>query len=127
MFSEKRLSGWWEEGGCDVIFNIKRGVRTNFFCFGGGVLSKFLLDNSSFSAAPRPLLIIIAQSLICSLSHRDYFLKLKIYYGELNYELIEEEAAYSVRRVGGSNLNGSFHTIIMIIPKPNVKSLEIVR
>ena len=38
------------------------GVRTNFFCFGGegGVLSKFLLDNPSFSA---PLLIIIAQSL----------------------------------------------------------------
>ena len=62
------------------------------------------------------------------MSNRDYFLKLKIYYGELNYELIEEEAAYSVRRVGGSNLNGSFHTIIiMIIPKPNVKSLEIVR
>ena len=86
-----------------------------------------MLDNSSFSAAPRPLLIIIAQSLICSLSHRDYFLKLKIYYGELNYELIEEEAAYSVRRVGDLNLNGSFHTIIMIIPKPNVKSLEIVR
>ena len=48
--------------GCDVIFNITEGVRTNFFCFGGGVLSKFLLDNSSFSAAP-PLLIIIAQSL----------------------------------------------------------------
>ena len=29
-------------------------VRTNFFCFGGGVLSKFLLDNSSFSAPPPP-------------------------------------------------------------------------
>ena len=28
------------------------GVRTNFFAFGGGVLSKFLLDNSSFSASP---------------------------------------------------------------------------
>ena len=51
-------------GGCDVIFNITEGggVRTNFFCFGGGVLSKFFLDNSSFSA-PSPLLIIIAQSL----------------------------------------------------------------
>ena len=37
-------------GGCNVIFNITEGVRTNFFCFGGGLLSKFLLDNSSFSA-----------------------------------------------------------------------------
>ena len=38
----------------DVIFNIPEGgVRTNFFCFGGGeVLSKFLLDNSSFSGPP---------------------------------------------------------------------------
>ena len=26
---------------------LQRGVRTNCFCFGGGVLSKFLLDNSS--------------------------------------------------------------------------------
>ena len=33
------------------------------FCFGGGVLSKLLLDNSSLSVPP-PLLIIIAQSLI---------------------------------------------------------------
>ena len=42
----------------DVIFNITEGgARTNFFCFGGGVLSKFLLDNSSL------ILIIIAQSL----------------------------------------------------------------
>ena len=39
-------------GGCDVIFNITEGVRTNFFCFGGGVLSKFLLDKSSFLAPP---------------------------------------------------------------------------
>ena len=44
---------------------LQRGVRTNFFfCFGGGVLSKFLLDNSSFSAPC--LLIIIAQSLMYS-------------------------------------------------------------
>ena len=48
---------WWEGGGwlggCDVIFNITEGgVRTNFFGFGGAVLSKFLLDNSSFSAPP---------------------------------------------------------------------------
>ena len=28
------------------------GVRTDFFCFGGGVLLKFLLDDSSFSAPP---------------------------------------------------------------------------
>ena len=45
---------WWE-GGCDVIFHITEGggrVRTNFFCFGGGVLSKFLLDKSSFSVPP---------------------------------------------------------------------------
>ena len=42
-------------GQCDIIFNITGGVRTNFFCFGGGgVLSKFLLDNSSFSASPPP-------------------------------------------------------------------------
>ena len=55
---------WWEGGGgCDVIFNITEGRRTNFFCFAGGVLSKFLLDNSSFSAPPPPLLIIIAQFL----------------------------------------------------------------
>ena len=45
---------WVVEGGCDVIFNITEEVRTNFFCFGGGVLSKFLLDNSSFSAPPPP-------------------------------------------------------------------------
>ena len=40
-------------GGCDVIFNITEGgLELIFFCFGGGVLSKFLLDNSSFSAPP---------------------------------------------------------------------------
>ena len=51
---------------CDVFFNITEGgLELIFFCFGGGVLSKFLLDNSSFSA---PLLIIIAQSLMGSLS-----------------------------------------------------------
>ena len=54
------VGGWWE-GWCDVIFNITEGVRTNFFLFWRGVLSKFLLDNSSFSVPP--LLIIIAQSL----------------------------------------------------------------
>ena len=53
--------GWVVGGGCDVIFSITEGVRPNFFGFGGGVLSKFLLDNSSFSAPL--LLIIIAQSL----------------------------------------------------------------
>ena len=41
------VCGWVGGGGGGV-----RGVRTNFFCFGGGVLSKFLLDNSSFSASP---------------------------------------------------------------------------
>ena len=55
------VGGWWE-GWCDVIFNITEGVRTNFFLFWRGVLSKFLLDNSSFSVPPPPL-IIIAQSL----------------------------------------------------------------
>ena len=40
-------------GVCDVIFNITEGgLELFFFCFGGGVLSKFLLDNSSFSAPP---------------------------------------------------------------------------
>ena len=34
------------------------------FCFGRGVLSKLLLDNSSLSVPPPLLLIIIAQSLI---------------------------------------------------------------
>ena len=54
---------WWEGGGCDVIFNITEGgLELTFFVLEGGVLSKFLLDNSSFSAPP--LLIIIAQSLI---------------------------------------------------------------
>ena len=54
---------WWEgRGGCDVIFNITEGGLELFFLFWRGVLSKFLLDNSSFSAPP-PLLIIIAQSL----------------------------------------------------------------
>ena len=28
----------------------------------------------------------------------DHFLKLKIYYGELDFEVIEEEEAYTVRR-----------------------------
>ena len=50
--------GW----GCDVIFNITEGGLELFFLFWRGVLSKFLLDNSSFSAPP-PLLIIITQSL----------------------------------------------------------------
>ena len=54
------VGGWWE-GWCDVIFNITEGVRTIFFLFWRGLLSKFLLDNSSFSVPP--LLIIIAQSL----------------------------------------------------------------
>ena len=47
------LGGWWE-GGFDVIFHItEEGGLELFFLFGGGVLSKFLLDNSSFSA-PSP-------------------------------------------------------------------------
>ena len=38
-------------GGSDVIFNITEGgLKLTFFVFEGGVLSKFLLDNSSFSA-----------------------------------------------------------------------------
>ena len=41
---------WWEEGGCDVIFNITEGGLELIFVLEGGVLSKFLLDNSSFSA-----------------------------------------------------------------------------
>ena len=49
------VCGWVGSGrGCDVIFNITEGGRTNFYGFGGGVLSKFLLDNSSFSAPPPP-------------------------------------------------------------------------
>ena len=52
-------------GGCDVIFNITEGgLELIFFLFWRGVLSKFLLDNSGFSAPP--LLIIIAQSLACA-------------------------------------------------------------
>ena len=47
------VGGWWE-GWCDVIFNITEGVRTIFFLFWRGVLSKFLLDNSSFSVPPPP-------------------------------------------------------------------------
>ena len=37
-------------GGAKLFLTEQRGVRTNFFCFGGGggVLSKFLLDNTSF-------------------------------------------------------------------------------
>ena len=43
------VGGWG-----DVIFNITEGGLELFFLFwrGGGVLSKFLLDNSSFSAPP---------------------------------------------------------------------------
>ena len=41
-------------------FHKRGGLELIFFGFGVGVLSKFLLDNSSFSAL---LLIIIAQSL----------------------------------------------------------------
>ena len=50
---------WWEaggggggEGGAKLFLTSQRGVRTNFFLFWRGVLSKFLLDNSSFSAPP---------------------------------------------------------------------------
>ena len=39
-------------GGCDVIFNITEGGLELIFLFWRGVLSKFLLDNSSFSATP---------------------------------------------------------------------------
>ena len=47
---------WWEGGGggATLFLTKQRGVRTNFFCFGGEVLSKLLLDNSSFSAPPLP-------------------------------------------------------------------------
>ena len=48
-------------GGATLFLTLQRGVRTNFFLFWRGVLTKFSLDNSSFS--PPPLLIIIAQSL----------------------------------------------------------------
>ena len=40
-------------GGCDVIFNITEGGLELIFLFWrGGVLSKFLLDNSGFSPPP---------------------------------------------------------------------------
>ena len=39
---------------------------------GGGILSKFLLDNSSFSASPPRSLIIIAQSLISKFGIEDF-------------------------------------------------------
>ena len=40
-------------GGGDVIFNITEGgLELIFFVLEGGVLSKFLPDNSSFSAPP---------------------------------------------------------------------------
>ena len=40
-------------GGGDVIFNITEwGLELIFFVLEVGVLSKFLLDNSSFSAPP---------------------------------------------------------------------------
>ena len=56
------VCGFVVGGGCDVIFNITEGrLELIFFVF-GGVLSTFLLNNSSFSASP-PLLIIIAQFL----------------------------------------------------------------
>ena len=54
---------WWEGGGRATLFlNNRGGLEIIFFVLEGGVRSKFLLDNSSFSA-PHPLLIIIAQSL----------------------------------------------------------------
>ena len=34
------VGGWWERWS-DVIFNITEGVRTNFFCFGGGYCLSF--------------------------------------------------------------------------------------
>ena len=40
------------EGGATLFLTEQKGVRTNFFLFWRGVLSKFLLDNSSFSAPP---------------------------------------------------------------------------
>ena len=47
---------WWKGGGgggYDVIFNITEGgLELIFFVLEGGGLSKFLLDNSSFSAPP---------------------------------------------------------------------------
>ena len=42
--------GWG--GGCDVIFNITEGGLELIFQFWRGVLSKFLLDKSGFSAPP---------------------------------------------------------------------------
>ena len=53
---EVGVGGGGGGGGCDIIFNITEGgLELTFFCFGGGLLSKFLL--------PPPLLIINAQSL----------------------------------------------------------------
>ena len=46
------VGGWWE-GWCDVIFNITEGgLELIFFVLEWGVLSKFLPENSSFSAPP---------------------------------------------------------------------------
>ena len=47
------LPVWWKgEGGCHVIFKITEGGSNYFFLFWRGVLSKFLLNYSSFSAPP---------------------------------------------------------------------------
>ena len=50
-------------GGATLFLTEQRGGVELIFLFWRGVLSKFLLYNSSFSAPPTPL-IIIAQSLI---------------------------------------------------------------
>ena len=44
-------------GGCVSVWvggHNRGGLELIFFCFGGGELSKFLLDNSSFFAPPPP-------------------------------------------------------------------------
>ena len=47
------VGGWWE-GGATLFLHNRGWVRTNLFLFWRGVLSKFLLDNSSFSAPTPP-------------------------------------------------------------------------
>ena len=51
-FEFTREGGGEGGGWCDVIFNITVGGLELIFLFWRGVLSKFLLYNSSFSAPP---------------------------------------------------------------------------
>lgn len=65
------------------------------------------------------------EALSISIPCSDQFLKLKIYYGELNYEVIEEEYAYTVgMNCFQLNVKCNFAFALVLIYYPMTKMLR---